>query len=70
MLVVDHRLRRIVDQLLAAPADVYDEEDGIAFESRWTSTFLLLEREGALPVTTIASRLRLTHPGSSKSRMR
>jgi hypothetical protein len=51
MLVVDHRLRRIVDQLLAAQADVY-AEDGIAFEPRWTSTFLLFEREGALPVTT------------------
>jgi MarR family transcriptional regulator, organic hydroperoxide resistance regulator len=65
LLVVDHRLRRIVDQLLAAQADVY-AEDGIAFEPRWTSTFLLLEREGALPVTTIASRLRLTHPGIIK----
>jgi DNA-binding MarR family transcriptional regulator len=65
MLVVDHRLRRIVDQLLAAQAEIYAQE-GIAFEPRWTSTFLLLEREGALPVTAIASRLRLTHPAVIK----
>jgi hypothetical protein len=50
MLVVDHRLRRIVDQLLAAQADVYAQE-AFPFEPRWASTFLLLEREGALPVT-------------------
>jgi DNA-binding MarR family transcriptional regulator len=65
MLVADHRLRRIVDQLLAAQAEVYAQEQ-IAFEPRWTSTFLLLEREGSLPVTAIASRLRLTHPGVIK----
>lgn len=65
MLVVDHRLRRLVDQLLAGQADVYARE-AIAFEPRWTSTFLLLEREGALPVTAIASRLRLTHPAIIK----
>jgi DNA-binding MarR family transcriptional regulator len=65
MLVADHRLRRIVDQLLAAQADVYAQE-GIAFEPRWTSTFLLLEQEGALPVTAIASRLRLSHPAVIK----
>ena len=65
MLVADHRLRRIVDRLLAAQAEVYAEE-GLAFEPRWTSTFLLLEREGALPVTAIASRLRLSHPAVIK----
>jgi DNA-binding MarR family transcriptional regulator len=65
MLVVDHRLRRIVDQLLAAQADVYAQE-ALPFEPRWTSTFLLLEREGALPVTAIAKRLRLTHPAIIK----
>ena len=65
VLVVDHRLRRIVDQLLAAQAHVYARE-GIAFEPRWTSMFLLLEGEGALPVMAIASRLRLTHPAIIK----
>ena len=65
LLVVDHRLRRIVDQLLAAQSEVYTE-NGITFEPRWTSTFLLLEREGALPVTTIASRLGLSHPAIIK----
>jgi DNA-binding MarR family transcriptional regulator len=65
ILVVDHRLRRIVDRLLAAQVEVY-ADDGIAFEPRWTSTFLLLEREGALPVTSIASRLHLSHPAIIK----
>jgi DNA-binding MarR family transcriptional regulator len=65
MLVVDHRLRRIVDQLLAAQADVYVQE-ALPFEPRWTSTFLLLEQEGALPVTAIAKRLRLSHPAIIK----
>jgi DNA-binding MarR family transcriptional regulator len=65
MLVIDHRLRRIVDQLLAAQADVYAQEE-IAFEPRWTSTFLLLEEEGPLAVTIIAARLRLTHPAVIK----
>ena len=65
MLVVDHRLRRVVDQLLAAQADVYAQQE-IAFEPRWTSTFLLLEQEGPLPVTVIASRLRLSHPAVIK----
>jgi DNA-binding MarR family transcriptional regulator len=65
MLVVDHRLRRIVDQLLAAQVDVYAQET-LPFEPRWTSTFLLLEREGALPVTAIAKRLRLSHPAIIK----
>jgi len=65
MLVVDHRLRRLVDQLLAAQAEVYVHEK-IAFEPRWTSTFLLLERDGPMPVTAVAGRLRLTHPAVIK----
>jgi hypothetical protein len=65
MLVVDHRLRRIVDRLLAAQADVYAEQE-IPFEPRWTSTFLLLELEGPLPVTVIASQQRLSHPAVIK----
>ncbi len=64
-LVIDHRLRRIVDKLLSEQARVYADE-GMTFEPRWTSTFLLLEREGALGVTEIAGRLRLTHPGVIK----
>ena len=60
-LVVDHRLRRIVDRLLAGQAEVYEHER-IPFDPRWTSTFLLLEGEGPLGVTEIAGRIRLTHP--------
>src|SRR4029453_19528904 len=65
MLVVDHRLRRIVDQLLGARGAVSPQET-LPFGPRWTSTFLLLEREGALPVTAIAKRLRLSHPAIIK----
>ena len=64
-LVLDHRLRRILDHLLEGQTEVYVRE-GIAFEPRWTSTFLLLEREGPLGVTQIAKRLRYTHPGIIK----
>jgi len=65
MLVVDHRLRRLVDQLLAAQAEVYAQEK-IVFEPRWTSTFLLLEQEGPLAVTAVAGMLHLTHPAVIK----
>jgi DNA-binding MarR family transcriptional regulator len=65
MLIVDHRLRRLADQLLAAEAEVYAQEK-VAFEPRWTSTFLLLEQEGPLPVTALAGMLRLTHPAVIK----
>src|SRR5204863_7483807 len=64
-LVIDHRLRRIVDHLLDAQAQVYADEQ-IAFEPRWTSTFLLLEQDGPLGVTEIAKRLRYSHPGIIK----
>ena len=64
-LVIDHRLRRILDHLLEAQAQVYAQED-IHFEPRWTSTFLLLEEEGPLGVTEIARRLQYTHPGIIK----
>ena len=64
-LVIDHRLRRIVDHLLDAQAQLYAEES-IAFEPRWTSTFLLLEEKGPLGVTEIAKSLRYTHPGIIK----
>ena len=65
MLVVDHRLRRLVDRLLAEQAEVYAHEK-IAFEPRWTSTFLLLEQQGPLPVTAVAGLLGLTHPAVIK----
>lgn len=60
-LVLDHRFRRLKDALLQA-ADVLYRQHGHECRPRWTSTILLLEREGSLPVTEIAARLRLTHP--------
>src|SRR5207237_4023170 len=53
------------DGLLTAQAQLYTEER-LTFESRWTSTYLLLEQEGPLDVTTVSRRLRLTHPGVIK----
>src|SRR5262249_34185451 len=41
-------------------------QEKIAFEPRWTSTFLLLEQEGPLPVTVVSGMLRLTHPAVIK----
>jgi DNA-binding MarR family transcriptional regulator len=60
-LVLDHRFRRLKEQLLAA-ADALYRQHGLDCRPRWTSTLRLLEDEGALPVTEIAARLRLTHP--------
>ncbi|HKP28630.1 MAG TPA: MarR family transcriptional regulator [Gemmatimonadales bacterium] len=61
-LALDHRLRRMMDTLLSTAEEVYRAR-GLEFRPRWTSTYLLLDREGALPLTEIAQRIRLTHPG-------
>ncbi len=60
-LVLDHRFRRIKDALLQAADALYQQLD-LDCRPRWTSTIQLLEREGPLPVTEVAARLRLTHP--------
>jgi DNA-binding MarR family transcriptional regulator len=60
-LMLDHRFRRIKEALLQA-ADTLYRQHGHECRPRWTSTLLLLEREGSLPVTEIAAQLRLTHP--------
>jgi DNA-binding MarR family transcriptional regulator len=62
VLALDHRCRRMTETLLRTAEEVY-RALGLEFRPRWASTFLLLEREGPLPVTEIAQRLRLTHPG-------
>jgi len=61
-LTLDHRLRRLMEILLDTAEAVY-EAQGLGFRPRWTSTYLLLDREGALSLTEIAQRIRLTHPG-------
>ena len=60
-LVLDHRLKRLMQRLLDAAAELY-EAQGVPFKPRWVSTFLLLARERELTVTEIARRLRITHP--------
>jgi len=60
-LVLAHRFRRLMESLLQAGDAVYAAH-GLPFRARWTSTLHLLDREGTLPVTEIAARLRLTHP--------
>lgn len=61
-LTLDHRLRRLTETFLGVAQAVYQAQ-GLDFRPRWTSTFLLLDREGPLPLTEIAQRIRLTHPG-------
>ena len=56
-----HRLRRLSELLVDELVDDRSEL-GIKSPPRSSSTLLLLEREGALAVTEIAARLRLSHP--------
>jgi DNA-binding MarR family transcriptional regulator len=60
-LALDHRFRRLTETLLRTAEEVYQAR-GLRFRARWTSTFLLLERDGPMAVTEIAQQLRLTHP--------
>lgn len=60
-LVLDHRFRRIMEQLLRAGEDCYTALE-LPFRARWASTYLLLEEAGPLGITEIADALRLTHP--------
>ena len=61
-LTLDHRLRRLTETLLGTAETIYQAR-GLGFRPRWTSTYLLLDAEGPLPLTEIAQRIRLTHPG-------
>jgi DNA-binding MarR family transcriptional regulator len=61
-LVIDHRLRRVMESLLRTAEEIY-ESRGLPFRARWTSTYLLLEQSGPLSVTEIADQIGLTHPG-------
>lgn len=55
-----HVLRRLSDGFVAAAADW--KERGSISPPRTSSTLLLIEEEGPLPVTVIAARLRQSHP--------
>lgn len=56
-----HRLRRMAETILEASA-TFLPESGLPVPPRAVSTLLLLKHEGALSVTEIAFRLRLSHP--------
>lgn len=60
-LVLDHRFRRLTEQLLQGAETIYARE-GLPFRPRWTSTFWLLESGGTRSITEVADQLRLTHP--------
>lgn len=62
ILALDHRLKRLMKQLLAAAEYVY-EAQGVSFRARWMPTYMLLQQEGALSVTKLAERAEVTHPG-------
>jgi DNA-binding MarR family transcriptional regulator len=55
-----HVLRRLSDRFVAAATEW--EERGLVSPPRTSSTLLLIEEEGPLPVTIIAARLRQSHP--------
>lgn len=58
---VAHRLRRLSELFVDGYGD-WLPRVGVSAPPRSLSTLLLLHRRGALPVTEIATRLRLTHP--------
>ena len=60
-LVLDHRLRRVVESLVANAEEVYAQL-GLPFRARWTSTYLLLYEHGPMPIVELADRIGLTHP--------
>jgi DNA-binding MarR family transcriptional regulator len=61
-LTLDHRFKRLMQQLLEEAEAVYRALD-LPIRPRWVSALLLLEGHGPLSVTDIAKRLRVTHPG-------
>jgi DNA-binding MarR family transcriptional regulator len=56
-----HRLRRLSEVLVAAAPD-WLPQAGVTAPAKAASTLTLLAAEGALSVTEIAQRLRLSHP--------
>jgi DNA-binding MarR family transcriptional regulator len=56
-----HRFRRL-SEILVEDIGAWLPEVGVDAPPRAGSTILLLRREGALAITEIATRLRLTHP--------
>ena len=65
ILVLDHRLKRLMNRLLEAAEQVY-EARGIDFKARWVSTYRLLAEASPRSVTELAASLRLTHPAMIK----
>ncbi|MHC4990965.1 MAG: MarR family winged helix-turn-helix transcriptional regulator [Planctomycetota bacterium] len=65
MLVLDHRLKRLMLRLINDAQIVYDSQ-GLDFNARWVSTYCLLQQEPGLPIGEIAARLGISHPMAIK----
>ena len=61
MLVLDHRLKRLMLRLLEGAEQLYDALD-FGFKPRWVSTYKSLATDAPMTVTELGRRLRLTHP--------
>ncbi len=60
-LAVASRLRRLSERLMQDATQIY-QDAGVEFQPKWFPIFYLLNREGTLPVTEIATVLGVTHP--------
>lgn len=58
---LDSRLKRISDRMSHDVRRFY-KEMGIAVEPNWYLVFMLLQKEGEIPITAIAEPLGYTHP--------
>lgn len=58
---LDSRLKRISDRMSHDVRRFY-KEMGMDVEPNWYLVFMLLEREGEIPITAIADALGYTHP--------
>ncbi len=60
-LAIASRLRRLSDLYWQSVTAIY-RESGIDFEVKWATVFLLIARQGPIPIMEIADRLGITHP--------
>ena len=65
LLILGSRLRRLSTRLLTEVGTVYREKD-LPFETGWFPLFFLLDREGPLPVTELARRLKVSQSAVSQ----
>ena len=60
-LAIASRLRRLSDLYWQGVTAIY-RESGMDFEVKWATVFLLVARQGPIPIMEIADRLGITHP--------